>query len=152
MTNKLESLDLLLEREQRRRDDARAGVLKAVRNEEAAREQLDGLTTYRSDYCKRWTAQFSKAATMDIVRCYQAFVARLDQAISQQQGMVRSAQAGIENARKRLVEREVRLATVQRLIERRREQFARAENRVAQRNLDELAQRRSPAAEFAGLR
>jgi flagellar FliJ protein len=150
--NNLESLDLLLEREQRRRDDARGAVLKAVRNEEAAREQLDGLTTYRSDYCQRWTAQFSKAATMDIVRCYQAFVARLDQAISQQQGMVRSAQAGIENARKRLVEREVRLATVQRLIDRRREQFARAENRLAQRNLDEFAQRRSPAADFAGLR
>ena len=151
MTNKLESLDLLLEREPRRRDDARAGVLKAVRNEEAAREQLDGLTTYRSDYCKRWTAQFSKAATMDIVRCYQAFVARLDQAISQQQGMVRSAQAGIENARKRLVEREIRDATVERLIARRRALLARALDRREQKNLDELSQRRSPAAELVGL-
>ena len=150
--NRLQSLDLLLEREQRRRDDARTAVLRAVRNEEAAREQLDGLVTYRSDYCQRWSAQFTKASSIDIVRCYQAFVARLDQAISQQQGMVRSAQAGIENARKRLVEREVRLATVQRLIGRRREQFARAEGRLVQRDLDELAQRRSPAAELVGLR
>ena len=150
--NRLQSLDLLLEREQRRRDDARHAVLKAVRNEEAAREQLDGLTTYRTDYCQRWREQFSKAATMDIVRCYQAFVARLDQAISQQQGMVRSAQVGIENARKRLVEREIRLATVGRLIERRREQAANAEDRLAQRNLDEMAQRRSHAAEPFGLR
>jgi flagellar FliJ protein len=150
--NQLESLDLLLEREQRRRDDARTAVLRAVRSEEAAREQLDGLTTYRTDYCQRWSAQFSRAATMEIVRCYQAFVTRLDQAISQQQGMVRSAQVGIENARKRLVEREVRLATVQRLIGRRREQFARAEGRLMQRNLDELAQRRGLAAGLASLR
>jgi flagellar FliJ protein len=150
--NRLQSLDLLLEREQRRRDDARTGVLRAVRNEEAAREQLDGLVTYRSDYCQRWSAQFTKASSMDIVRCYQAFVGRLDQAISQQQGMVRSAQQGIANARKRLVEREVRLATVERLISRRREQFARAEGRISQRNLDELAQRRSPAAALVGLR
>ena len=148
---RLQTLFLLLEREQERRDEAREALLKASRNEEAASAQLEGLTTYRGDYCKRWSEQFSKRAEMEIVRCYHAFTARLDQAISQQQGVVRSAHAGVAGARARLVEREVRVATVERLISRRREMLARVQDRREQKNLDELAQRRSPAAAFAGF-
>jgi flagellar FliJ protein len=148
---RLQLLGLLLEREQGRRDDAREVLRTALGNEEAQRAQLEGLINYRAEYCARWTAQFAQRATMDILRCYQAFTGRLDQAISQQQGVVRSAQSGVENARQRLVEREIRVATVERLIERRRAVLARAQMRRDQRNLDELAQRRSPAADLAGL-
>jgi flagellar FliJ protein len=148
---RLQLLALLLEREQGRRDEAREAVGAAARSEEAARTQLDGLVAYRAEYCKRWSTQFAQSATIDILRCYQAFIGRLDQAIGQQQGVVRSAQAGVEAARKRLVEREIRVATVERLIARRRALIARVQDRREQKNLDELAQRRSTAAELIGL-
>jgi len=148
---RLQLLGLLLEREQGRRDEAREAVGAALRGEEAARVQLDGLTNYRAEYCARWSAQFAKSSTIEILRCYQGFIARLDQAIGQQQGVVRSAQAGLEAARKRLVEREIRVATVERLIARRRALLARLQDRRDQKNLDELAQRRSLAAGMAGF-
>jgi len=148
---RLQLLGLLLEREQGRRDEAQEAVRAALRNEEGARTQLDGLTTYRSEYCARWSAQFAQSSTIEILRCYQAFMARLDQAIGQQEGVVRSAQAGLEAARKRLVEREIRVATVERLIARRRALLARIQDRRDQKNLDELSQRRSAAAELVGL-
>ena len=148
---RLQLLGLLLEREQGRRDEAQEAVRAAARNEEAARSQLDGLTHYRSEYCARWSAQFAKSSTIEILRCYQAFIGRLDQAIGQQQGVVRSAQAGVEAARKRLVEREIRVATVERLIARRRALLARIQDRRDQKTLDELSQRRSAAAELVGL-
>src|SRR5262245_34583090 len=148
---RLQLLGLLLEREQGRRDEAQEAVRAALRSEEGARTQLDGLTTYRGEYCARWSAQFAQSSTIEILRCYQAFMERLDQAIGQQQGVVRSAQAGVEAARKRLVEREIRVATVERLIARRRALLARIQDRRDQKNLDELPQRRSAAAELVGL-
>lgn len=149
--NRLRTLQLLLEKEQGLRDEAQAGVRTAVRQAEAAQQQLDSLAGYRMEYQKRWSAQFTQGATMEIVRCYHGFVARLDQAIAQQQGSVRMAQAGVENARKRLVEREIRVATVERLIQRRRELLARIADRRERKTLDEIAQRRSPAADLVGL-
>jgi flagellar FliJ protein len=147
---RLQLLGLLLEREQGRRDEAREGVRNAVRAQEGAQRQLDDLAAYRGEYCARWQGQFAQAATIEILRCYQAFIGRLDQAISQQHGVVRSAQVGVENARERLVAREIRVATVERLISRRRELLARVESRRDQKNLDELAQRRSAAAPMGG--
>ena len=64
---------------------------------------------------------------------------------------MRSAQANLEAARKRLVDREIRVATVERLIARRRALLARVQDRRDQKNLDELSQRRSAAAELVGL-
>ena len=148
---RLQLLGLLLEREQGRRDEAQEAVRAALRAEEGARAQLEGLVAYRGEYCTRWQGQFAQSATIEILRCYQGFIARLDQAITQQQGVVRTAQAGVEGARKRLVEREIRVATVERLIARRRALLARALDRREQKNLDELSQRRSPAAELVGL-
>jgi flagellar FliJ protein len=148
---RLQLLGLLLEREQGRRDDAQEAVRAAIRAHEGAQAQLDGLVTYRAEYCARWSTQFAQSASIEILRCYQAFIGRLDQAIGQQQGVVRTAEAGIENARKRLVEREIRVATVERLIARRRALLARVQDRRDQKNLDELSQRRSAAAELVGL-
>ena len=96
---RLQTLLLLLEKEQGLRDEAQAGVRAAVRQSEAAQQQLDSLCGYRTEYQQRWSAQFTRGATMEIVRCYHGFVARLDQAIAQQQGSVRMAQVGVENAR-----------------------------------------------------
>jgi flagellar FliJ protein len=148
---RLQLLQLLLEKEQGLRDAAQAGMLAAVRQADAAQVQLDGLAVYRTEYHKRWSAQFAQGAAMDIVRCYHGFIARLDQAIAQQQGSVRMAQAGVEIARKRLVEREIRVATVERLIQRRQALLARIADRREAKNLDEMAQRRSPAADLVGF-
>jgi flagellar FliJ protein len=148
---RLQMLQLLLEKEQGLRDAAHGAVGAAVRQAEAAQVQLDGLARYRTEYHKRWSTQFAQGAPIDIVRCYHGFVDRLDQAVAQQQGSVRMAQLGVDSARQRLVEREIRVATVERLIQRRQDLLARIADRRETKNLDELAQRRSRTAERVGF-
>jgi len=138
---RLALLRTLLEREQRRRDEQMANVRNAVANAEAQQQQADGLVGYRTEYCRKWSAQFQQAATIEILRSYQGFLSRLDQAITQQQSVLEHAHRMVEAHRQRLVEREIRVATVERLIQRREAMLAKVADRRDQKNLDELAQR-----------
>jgi flagellar FliJ protein len=147
---RLQTLQLLLEKEQRQRDEAQAVVRAAYANLEAQKAQGDGLAGYRVDYCAKWSAKFRQGSSMEILRSYHGFMARLDQAITQQQAVVGHAQRGVDAAKERLLEREIRVATVERLIQRRRELLARAEDRREQKNLDEMAARRARPRQLAG--
>ena len=138
---RLALLQLLLEREGKRRDEAKASVRAAVQNAEAQQQQADSLTAYRSEYCQKWSAQFQQAAQMEILRSYHGFLSRLDQAITQQKSVVEHAYRMVAAQRQRLVEREIRVATVERLIKRREAMLAKVADRRDQKNLDELAQR-----------
>jgi len=148
---RLALLRTLLEREQKRRDEQMAAVRNAVANAQAQQQQADGLTGYRSEYCRKWAAQFQQAAQMEILRSYHGFLARLDQAIGQQKAVVEHAHRMVEAQRQRLVEREIRVATVERLIKRREAMLAKAADRRDQKNLDELAQRLVSGRSQAGM-
>ena len=148
---RLALLRTLLEREQKRRDEQLAQVRNAVANVEAQQQQADGLTTYRTEYCQKWSAQFRQAAQIEILRSYHGFLARLDQAITQQESVVEHARRMVDVQRQRLIEREIRVATVERLIKRREAMLAKVADRRDQKNLDELAQRLSTARARAGL-
>jgi flagellar FliJ protein len=138
---RLALLRTLLERERQRRDEQMAQVRAAAANAEAQRQQADDLIGYRGEYCLKWATQFRQAAPMEILRSYHGFLSRLDQAIAQQQSVVEHARRMVEAQRQRLVEREVRVATVERLIQRREAMLAKAVDRRDQKNLDEMAQR-----------
>src|SRR3982751_3247311 len=148
---RLALLKTLLEREQKRRDEQLAAVRAAVANVETQRQQADGLSTYRTEYCRKWSAQFQQAAPMEILRSYHGFLSRLDQAITQQQSVLEHAGRMVEAQRQRLVEREIRVATVERLIQRREAMLAKIADRRDQKNLDELAQRQSSARAQTGM-
>jgi flagellar FliJ protein len=148
---RLALLRTLLEREEKRRDEQKAAVGVAVANEQAQRQQADGLAGYRAEYCQKWSAQFRQAAQMEILRSYQGFLSRLDQAIEQQRSVLEHAGRMVEVQRQRLVEREIRVATVERLIKRREALLARIADRRDQKNLDEMAQRLAGARAHAGL-
>jgi flagellar protein FliJ len=148
---RLALLNTLLEREQKRRDEQMARVRSAAANVEAQQQQADGLTGYRSEYCRKWSAQFQQAAQIEILRSYHGFLARLDQAISQQESVVEHARRMVDVQRQHLIEREIRVATVERLIKRREALLARIADRREQKNLDELAQRLSGARAHSGM-
>ena len=148
---RLALLKTLLEREQKRRDEQAGAVRGAVANVQAQQQQADGLSGYRTEYCQKWSTQFRQSASIEILRSYHGFLARLDQAITQQQAVVEHAQRVLEAQRQRLVEREIRVKTVERLIQRREAMLARAADRRDQKNLDELAQRLLAARDHAGL-
>lgn len=134
-------LHTLLERDERRRDEALSGLQDCQRHAASAEEQAQGLITYRADYHQRWHQQFARGTSMDILRCYQGFVERLEQAIVAQQAAVQHAQTRVEGARAVLRQREIKLATVRRLIERREQAQALVIQRREQKASDEAAQR-----------
>ena len=137
----LQSLNLLLEQAESLRDAALAALQRARDAADAAQAQVEGLLNYRGDYQKRWSQQFGQSGAIEIVHCYRSFNERLDHAIEHQQRMVSQAQAQCERARDELQQRELRVASVKKLIERRVAEERRLAERRDQKMTDESAQR-----------
>lgn len=139
--NRLQLLHTLLKREQDRRDVALTEWRESQRAAELARQQADSLLAYRGEYRERWAAQFARSAPIEIIKYYQGFVDRLEQAIAAQAHSARMAADRQEAARERLKMREIKVATVRKLIERRLHAAELAMQRRDQKISDEASQR-----------
>jgi len=139
----IESLNVLLQKVEAERDAALADWQRARDAVQAAQLQSDALQTYRQDYQKRWSQQFGQQGAIEIVHCYQSFHERLDQAVDHQQRTVLQAQSQVDRAFEELQQREMRVAAVKKLIERRTGEAQRQAARHEQKQTDESAQRAS---------
>ena len=137
----MQTLLLLLKHAETDRDSALAASELATRAERACIAQLQQLADYRRDYEARWNAQFSRGAEMALVRCYHDFMARLSQAVDQQQRAAQIATAHKDAALKTLRERELRVASVGKLIEKRSHEIRLGSERREQKQFDEMAAR-----------
>jgi flagellar FliJ protein len=135
------ALSTLLEQAEIERDAALARMLQADEAARQARAQADQLHAYREDYRRRAPALDGRSASIDLVRCHQGFMQRLDQAIEQQREQLARLEQGAAALRVVLLERDVRLATVKKLIERRTHEARRVHARAEQRHTDEAALR-----------
>lgn len=140
-SSNLQALTVLLERAEAERDEALRFLQDAQSRASAARGQHDQLSQYRTDYQTRWSQEFAQRTTVHILGCYQNFGQRLDQAIGQQAGIADYADQRLTAARDALMERELRVASVRKLIERRRAESLRSQMRQDQRTTDEQAAR-----------
>ncbi|MBO9689490.1 flagellar export protein FliJ [Roseateles chitosanitabidus] len=140
-SSNLQALNVLLERAEAERDEALRFLQEAQSRASSARSQHDQLSQYRTDYTSRWTQEFTRQTTVSMLGCYQNFGQRLDQAIGQQAGIADYADQRLSAARDVLRERELRVASVRKLIERRRAEAMRSQMRQEQRATDEQAAR-----------
>ena len=140
-SSNLQALTVLLERAEAERDEALRLLQDAQAKASAARNQHAQLNQYRTDYRHRWTQEFAQRTTVQLLGCYQNFGQRLDQAIGQQGGIADFADQRVSTARDQLRERELRVASVRKLIERRRAESLRQQMRQDQRATDEQAAR-----------
>jgi flagellar FliJ protein len=141
MNPSLDSLNTLLEHAQSERDQALAALREAEGRALAAQQQHEQLLNYRGDYQKRWSQQFAASAAIEILHCYQSFHDRLDQAITQQSFATSQCSSAVERARQLLLERELRVASVRKLMERRGQALQLQAERRDQKTTDEAAQR-----------
>ncbi|MDT8999352.1 flagellar export protein FliJ [Paucibacter sp. APW11] len=146
------ALTLLLERAESERDEALRALQDAQQQANAARDQQGQLAQYRSEYQQRWTATFARATTVDILGCYQNFSGRLNQAIDQQGLISVHADRRVDMAREVLRERELRVASVRKLLERRRLDQLRLASRQEQKASDEQAARTAYASQHGFMR
>jgi len=138
-----QTLGILLERATSQRDEAQRVLQDLLNRAEQARAQHGQLTEYRGEYQQRWSQQFAQQGTMDIVACYQNFRGRLDEAIDSQGHVASHADQRVTRARESLLELETRVAAITKLMERRRLEVSRVQQRQDQRTTDEQAARAS---------
>lgn len=137
----LQSLHTLQLRETQERDQALGALRNAERLAQRAGEQAQQLLDYRAEYEARWKAQFHRSGTMEIMACYRSFMQRLDQAVTQQARQVELAQQHAEQCRAELLERERKLASVRKLLDKRVAEGRHSTQRREQKHNDDLAQR-----------
>ena len=136
----LSTLHALLDRATAERDRCAADLRRAEDLSSHQRAQGRQLADYREEYTQRWSRQFGQGGTMEIVQCYQSFMQRLDEALAQQQRHIDAAERGVTAVRQALLQAELRVASVKKLIERRQAEQARQQERRDQRQTDETAQ------------
>jgi len=137
----MQALIQLLDHERRVRDVTLLGLRDAEGTAGQADAQAKQLDAYRSEYAERWSARFREPGSVALMQCYQGFLQRLEQAISQQRATVQLAQTRLEQARQALSDNERRVASVERLIQRRAQQEQQRAARREQSHSDEIAQR-----------
>jgi len=123
----------------RRRDDAGQALAQVVRRLEHAQLQMEQLRSYAADTSARWSVTSQASATPQIVGHYYQFMERLDQTIEMQHGAIAEVQRQREAARQVLLEAEVRMAGLHRLLDKRHGEKVRAQDQRDQRQSDELA-------------
>lgn len=139
--NPMQPLLTLLAQTERERDDALSAHQRTVATHQAAVAQAEQLVAYRREYEQRWGEQFSRQGSIELVRCYQSFTTRLTQAVDHQQRAAQFAAQQVEAARETLLEHEVRVASVRKLIERRMQEAQLGSDRRDQKITDEFAAR-----------
>lgn len=135
------ALATLLEHEESLRDQARLAWRSAADAAAAADTQAAQLLAYRQEYQQHWNAQFRQQGGIELLRSYQGFMQRLDEAIAQQQQVQQRSGEHSAAAAQALAAAEQRVAAVQKLQQRRAQAQAQAQSRREQRGADELAQR-----------
>jgi flagellar FliJ protein len=143
------TLQLLLEQAERGRDLALARLQRAEEALRLAHTQAEQLAAYREDYRQRAPALDGRGAHIELVRCHHGFMQRLDQAIEQQRATLRRQQEAAAAERGALLEHEMRVAAIDKLLRQRAVQATRRAARADQRHTDEAAQRVAAARPHA---
>jgi flagellar FliJ protein len=137
-----QSLKTLLDIATRERDQAAAALAQAEQQLRAQQQQWEQLQAYRADYAARAPAHGGRAAPIEALRTHQAFMGRLDQALAHQQRVLHAAEGEAQLRRQTLLQRETRLASVRKLMQRRVDTATQAADRAEQRRTDEAALQR----------
>ncbi len=137
-----QALHTLLGHAERQRDQALVTLLQTEQAVRGLRLQSEQLHAYRNEYRHRHPAAGGRSAAIELLRCHEDFMGRLEQALAQQLQQLRAAEAREQALRAELLALELRVASVRKLLERRGADADRHSQRQEQRRSDDAAQRR----------
>lgn len=135
----LRGVDVALELAEQRRDVAGRALAHAVHACQAAREQLAQLDAYAAETRNRWALGARAWATPELMRHYQSFMDRLQQAVDLQQAAVTQHETARAAAQADLLQLEIRIASLTKLMDRRRNERREQAGVLAQKHADEFA-------------
>jgi flagellar protein FliJ len=133
------ALIVALDLAKRRRDDAVKQLQTAQKAELAAQDQMGQLEGYVHELDGRWGMREDAYVKPEVMYHHNQFLGRLNHAMGLQTGVVIDKKAQVQQARQVLMAAEVRVASLQKLIERKQSEAARALAKQEQKQTDERA-------------
>ncbi len=136
-----DSLHVLLEATERQRDQALARQNRARALLDAAVGQAEQLRDYKASCQDRWGQQFRTGASITLVQVYQDFADRLHGAVDLQGRQIERLRADVARCEAETLAAELRVASIDKLIARRRAEKLIKTERREQKQQDEYAGR-----------
>lgn len=137
----LRPLLILLEQVERERDQAMGREQHARATHDQAQVQAAQLNDYQREYTQRWGAQPQQSASIEILHCYHNFMGQLGRAIEHQNHQIEHTHRLWQAAMAQLQQLQMRVASIEKLIERRRLEARSRAERQEQKTTDEQAAR-----------
>lgn len=135
----LNALMIAIEMAVRKRDEARQALRERQRAYDAAKSQMDQLEGYALEMQQRWGASEGAAMKPEVMFHHRQFMDRLQHAIDLQTKVIADQAIRLEAAQKALMATELRLSSLNKVVETRRRDMALAQMRREQKQTDERA-------------
>lgn len=135
----LNALIVAVEIAERKRDAMRQALREAQAVQQSAQAQLSQLEDYARETEQRWGLQADAAVKPEVMYHHYQFMDRLGHAAGLQTGVVGDQAARVERAQHALMEAELRLASLRKVVQARRLELERAQARMEQKQTDERA-------------
>lgn len=135
----LHALSVAVDMASRRRDDARKALQTALAQQQAAHAQLDQLEGYAKELDGRWGAQANTAVKPEVMYHHYQFMDRLGHAAGIQNKVLDDKALRVDAARKNLMEAELRVTSLNKVMALRRQEQELALVRREQKQTDERA-------------
>ncbi|MBS0391039.1 MAG: flagellar export protein FliJ [Comamonadaceae bacterium] len=142
----LKAFQVAAELAERQRDAARQALLDVQAAQRAAQAQLAQLTGYAGELQGRWGMRADSVVQPEVMRHYYQFTGRLEQAMAMQANTLAGQDTRVAQARQVLLQAELRLASLAKVLERRRAELALQQQRQEQKHTDERAALRAGRA------
>jgi flagellar FliJ protein len=135
----LKSLSIAIELATLARDQAMAQWQNTLKAQAHGRDQMLQLQQYASETEQRWSKGAQQGTTSELLHHHYQFMGRLYQAVTLQEATLEAASQRVAIAQRQEVQAEVRLASLQKLLEKRRMEQTRLHQRMEQKHMDEFA-------------
>ncbi|RGE43216.1 flagellar export protein FliJ [Comamonas testosteroni] len=135
----LNALNVAIEAAERKRDAARTAMQERLSAQQAAQAQMDQLQGYVLEMQARWGAQEGLAVQPEVMHHQYQFMDRLQHAIGLQTRVIADQNIRLETARQALLAAELRVTSLQKVVQTRKRDMALAQMRREQKETDERA-------------
>ncbi len=135
----LNALTVAVEVASRKRDEALRLLQEAQGAQHAAQDQLNQLQGYARETEGRWGMRADAAVQPEVMFHHYQFMDRLGHAVGLQTGVVSDHASRVQDAARTLLEAELRLASLRKVVEKRQHDHERQQMRREQKQTDERA-------------
>ena len=135
----LNALTVAVEVASRKRDEALRLLQEAQGAQHAAQDQLNQLQGYARETEGRWGMRADAAVQPEVMFHHYQFMDRLSHAVGLQTGVGSDHASRVQDATRTLLEAELRLASLRKVVEKRQQDHERQQMRREQKQTDERA-------------